>query len=90
MELKTIYIELGKFIVVMVGLYLPAMMIESDVNFMNWSNYTRFGVALLFIYSNVLLYDTKFNEKTYKYLSKKATKLKTVIVRDWNKLRKWH
>jgi hypothetical protein len=96
MELKDIYIEFGKSVVILATLYIPAMLIEGIYNITDWSGYTRIGVALLYTYFHVVIYDytlngqVLINSKVYKYIKDKVVKLKVTIIRDFNKLKQWH
>lgn len=96
MELKDIYIEFGKSVVILATLYIPAMLIEGSYNIVDWGIYTRVGVAVFYTYFHVLIYDftlngqVLINSKVYKYVKEKATNVKVAIVRNFNKLRQWH
>lgn len=96
MELKDIYIEFGKSVVILATLYIPAMLIEGNYNIVDWGIYTRIGVAALYVYFHALIYDSTINgrvlinSKVYKYVKEKATNVKVAIVRNFNKLRQWH
>lgn len=73
MELKQIYAELVKSVVIFVTLYLPAMMIESSYDFQKWSSYTQIIFAFLYTYILVLIFD--YNENTRITINKKFVKL---------------
>ena len=72
MELKQIYAELVKSVVIFVTLYLPAMMIESSYDFQQWSSYTQIIFAFLYTYILVLIFD--YNENTRITINKKFVK----------------
>lgn len=92
MELKDIYTEFVKELLIVVTLYIPITITEGVYSFTDWGLISRLIFTLLFTYFNVLLYDFQLSEGfvLHKRVKKALKSLKQSIKEDFNKLRRWH